>query len=479
MTFLRDHVTEYSSAVGLQERAKVAVKFANLGIEPRFDASQTLTRTVVLPQDGEAGRVTYTLSGNLQASTKEKLTIGKQQLDQLEIGYVPQNIVDHGQISGEVSLTWELPASSFDTSLSGQPAPELGALIDGNLPDAPAEISARLRINYQTQSLLDLSRTDQQRLTFQLRSDNPASVAPAVGDLLHGDLESALRGLGDEAKLTVTNEAIRRDGVNQQHEVGVEFADIIEGKVSLIGNIGLDDITQRRTAAFTGTELAERLFGADRGSAVADPSRSSGESDTLVVVPHNGLNVREAPSADSAKISAFQNGTFVTPTGQEAQDAGGRGWVEVSGLDANDRIVTGWVAAEHVRPHEQGAMDEQGRINPELEERGFTAHTVAEGDTMWDLARRDGVNFRDMLELNRDHLIDPNLIFPGDTVYIPGTGQPVQPVIEPTPSASTPPSNPPVTPPAPRSNSLARQQRTGPVSMASCAITRWSTIRAA
>jgi hypothetical protein len=428
----------------LQERGKIAAKFANLGIEPRLDANQTLTRTVVLPQNGEAGSVTYTLSGNLQASTKEKLTIGKQEIDQLEIGYVPQNIVDHGQLRGEVSMTWELPPEAFDTSLSGQPVPELNALLSGNLPDAPDRISAKLQLDYQTQSLLDLSRTDMQRLSFEVSSDNPANAAPAINDLLSGDLEGSLRGMGDDLTVTVKNEEVRRDGVHQQHEIGIEFADIVEGKVSLIGNVGLDDITDRRTATFTGDQLADRLFGPGETSTVGDPpAPSAPQTETLVVVPRDGLNVREAPSADTGKISAFQNGTFVTPTGQEATDANGRNWVEVSGLDANDRVVQGWVAADYVRPHENGAMDERGRINPELEAQGYEAHTVTEGDTIWDLAHRDGANFRDMLELNRDHLIDPTLIFPGDTVYIPGTGNPVQPPApEPTPPVPTQPSAP-------------------------------------
>jgi hypothetical protein len=64
-----------------------------------------------------------------------------------------------------------------------------------------------------------------------------------------------------------------------------------------------------------------------------------------------------------------------------------------------------------------------------------------------------------MLELNRDHLIDPTLIFPGDTVYIPGTGNPVQPPApEPTPPAPEPTPPVPTQPSAPSSEESATSE---------------------
>ncbi len=146
MTFLRDNVISYTSRGGVQERAKVALKFANLGIEPRLDGNQWLTRTVELAHDGQLARLSYTLSGALDPSTKEKFTVGAQELDQLEIGYVPQTIVDHGQLSGEVGISWDVPADAMDTALSGQPAPELDTLLSGESLGAPDRISAQLQL---------------------------------------------------------------------------------------------------------------------------------------------------------------------------------------------------------------------------------------------------------------------------------------------------------------------------------------------
>ena len=428
MAFLREHVTTYTSAVGAQERLKVAAKFANLGIEPRFDGNQWLTRTVTMPQDGQPGRVTYTLSGELNPSTKEKLTIGQQQFDQLEIGYVPQNIVDHGRLYGEVSMSWDVPADAMGPTVSGQPVPEIDALLNGDFGRAPDEISARFGIDHQTQSLTDLSRTDQRRLSFEVSTRQPdAHVGPVISNMLSGDLEAAFRSMGEDFTVTATNESVRRDGIEQQHEIGVEVADVAEGKVSLIAEIGLSDVTSRQSITSNGNEIADRLWGPqalDAPAPVEEAPEARPDNRQFAVVPPEGLNVRAQPSLDGQKLGAYRHGTFVDATGQRHTDETGRQWMEVRGLDAYDRVTQGWVDASYLQPHAAGGRGGTGRINPDLEAQGYEAHVVQPGDTVWDLAQRDGVNFNEMLRLNQDHLIDPGLIFPGDKVYIPGTGQP-------------------------------------------------------
>ncbi len=151
------------------------------------------------------------------------------------------------------------------------------------------------------------------------------------------------------------------------------------------------------------------------------------QPEQLVVLPHDGLNIRSAPGADSAKNGVFQHGTFLDPTGREAQDAGGGKWLEVTGLDDQDQVKTGWVSGDYVEPHAAGGMDGQGRMDPDLAAQGYRAVTVQPGDTVWSIAQANGADPRETVALNKDHLIDPNLIFPGDKVYIPGTGQPAAP----------------------------------------------------
>lgn len=420
MAFLRDNMVSFSTAVGMQSRIRAALKGANLAIEPRFDNNQTVTRTVELPHDGQPGRLTYTISTEFDPSTMESITLGVQQGDLLEIGLVDANIVDHGGVTNEFNISWDLPPVAFDVSASGRPVPEVGAYLNGEGLGLPDEISGTMQFELQTlRSLADpVSRTDLRQLTLDYSIANPGEHAgPVIDRLFDGDLEGAFRQVGDDASVSAKYETIRRDGFANQPLIGVEFADVLEIKGFMFAELGHDDILTRNSRTFTATDFADRIWGPE----------GQEQPDQYVVVPEIGLNIRSEASADSQNISDFQHGTFVTATGQTQADVSGREWVEVEGLDENDQVVTGWVDGQYLRPHAEGAMDGTGRINPSLEEQGYEEISVQPGDTIWDLAGNNGVEFQDMLRLNQDHIIQPGLIFPGDTVYIPGTGQPVAP----------------------------------------------------
>jgi len=50
-------------------------------------------------------------------------------------------------------------------------------------------------------------------------------------------------------------------------------------------------------------------------------------------------------------------------------------------------------------------------------------HTVVRGDNLWNIARAflgDGRRYREIFELNRDQIQNPNLIFPGQVLRLPG-----------------------------------------------------------
>ena len=47
-----------------------------------------------------------------------------------------------------------------------------------------------------------------------------------------------------------------------------------------------------------------------------------------------------------------------------------------------------------------------------------TSYTVVAGDTLWDIANRYGVTVAELVELN--HLSNPNLIYPGEVLLLPG-----------------------------------------------------------
>lgn len=418
LEFLTSHITGFTTRLGPQDRAKVSAELGNLGLEQRFDANRQITRTVTLPQGDEPGRVTYTVSGELAPSTREKLKTG--------IGpWSVQNIVENGRVRAEVSISYPIDVAQLgSTSPSGKPVPET-ELISGARLGRPDEIAVKITAERMDQPVIDLSRTDFRRLELNATLADPRDNArPVLDRIFDGNLRGAVAESNGALMITRTTEDVARSGVNQQHELGFSEKGL-EASVSLIANIGTDDVSNRQRV-----ELRPEQEPVERPA----PGGSAGEQ--LVVVPRDGLNVREAPSAEAEKKGVLYHGTFVEATGGRETDAHGREWVEVKGRGTDGGEVQGWVAAEHVRTHAEGAMGPAGRVNPKLEEQGYRAVTVRPGDNVWQIARDGGVDFGATMRLNQDHLIDQSLVFAGDKVYLPGTGKPPA---EPEPPRDTAP----------------------------------------
>jgi hypothetical protein len=143
------------------------------------------------------------------------------------------------------------------------------------------------------------------------------------------------------------------------------------------------------------------------------------QTQQLVVLPHEGLNLRSAPGMHAGKLGAFSGGTFVQTAGKTATDAQGNRWVQVNGPVSDRQTMTGWVEAQYVTPHAQGGENATGRIDQTLRGQGHIATTVHPGDTIDGIAGRYGKDPAGAIVVNNGHIIDPNLIFPGDTVYLP------------------------------------------------------------
>ncbi|MFM9272193.1 hypothetical protein ACJ7V3_18345 [Halomonas elongata] len=60
----------------------------------------------------------------------------------------------------------------------------------------------------------------------------------------------------------------------------------------------------------------------------------------------------------------------------------------------------------------------EGRINPDYEGR-YPRVIVESNQTMGGIAVRQGRDIEEVVRLNMDHIIDPNVLFPGDHVYLP------------------------------------------------------------
>ncbi len=434
--WLQGQVTGYGQEVTGQVRGRLEGKLGQFGLEGRLDGNARVIREVTLPQDGQPGTLSYAIEGGVELTAKEKvdltdgLFVGQVFTGRDEFGIVANNIVDVGQVNNRLTLSWDLPDSAF--AGGGQPFPDAQVL--GNEALQPDRVTLSTTAEATIQSPLDPSRTDLVRGTSTISLDNPDQHAMnLINGAMGGDIRGALAGLPQDVQASQTAEIINRDGSQTQTDFGVKLEGIGEAKGSLILELGNDDVVQRTSR--------ETPPPADPTQPVppTDPAQPTAPGQ-VVVVPHDGLNVREAPGGDAERSGVLYHGTFAQPTGQTATDAAGKPWIEVSSTDVNDRPITGWVAEEYTRPHPEGAMDATGRINPDLQASGYREVKVQQGDTVWDIARREGTDFQETVALNQDHLIDPNMIFAGDTVYVPGTGRP--PVTE-TPAEPPPPAQDP------------------------------------
>ena len=98
--------------------------------------------------------------------------------------------------------------------------------------------------------------------------------------------------------------------------------------------------------------------------------------------------------------------------------------VTESAEDGDD--VTVHMVLREFREFVTGRIDEAsmiGRPARERDELPFErTHTVVRGDNLWNLARKflgSGPRYREIFELNRDQIRNPNLIFPGQVLRLP------------------------------------------------------------
>ncbi|TIS80578.1 MAG: LysM peptidoglycan-binding domain-containing protein [Mesorhizobium sp.] len=140
----------------------------------------------------------------------------------------------------------------------------------------------------------------------------------------------------------------------------------------------------------------------------------------LVVTAEGGLNLRTGPSADSSIITVLEPGAFVEQTGGERTTAdAGNVWVPVSEYGSDGQLHEGWVSSDFVSAHQNGDQDENGRINSELDQLGYRWVEAKTGDNMRRIAVSHSVDVTEIVILNMDHIPDPDLIYPGDRIYLP------------------------------------------------------------
>jgi len=122
----------------------------------------------------------------------------------------------------------------------------------------------------------------------------------------------------------------------------------------------------------------------------------------------------------------------IAPSGRLLSDTNMRASLEELGItesaeDGDDLTVTITLREYREYTTTRAVVDEQRVIiegpGRETDNRpsGGT-HTVIRGDTLWGIARAhlgDGRRYREIFELNRDQIQNPNLIFPGQVLRLP------------------------------------------------------------
>lgn len=423
MAFLTDHISGYTTHLdaqaglrfGTEASGIVGELSAGIGINDIADVA----RKVELPKDGQPGQVTYTLALKSKINSNSRVALGPSADEALQVNIGIQTHLDHAVLTKEVSMSWAYDKDEMGPTINGKPYPEVRALLQGQL-GPPENITIRLDDGIKNQADWDLSRADFLNTGIELSVDQPGETsAVALQAALGGDVSQAMDTLGEKACLTITSQRTQRSGFDVQPGAKIKSTGL-GVSASLIIEAGVDDVT-RLDKYVIGGKLPEQpptLPPVEASEPQAVPSNAGAElSDQVVVVPREGLALRDAP--DGQQDSVFFHGTFLNPTGSHKTDAEGQGWTEINGLDVNDRPVTGWVSDAYIAAHPQGAMNDEGRINPDLEAAGYRAYRVADGDNIWDIAAANGCDFQETAALNANHLIDPSLIFEGDVVYLP------------------------------------------------------------
>ena len=439
LQFLKQHITGYSVTIGQQGRGRLEVGLG-LGVhigdvqavaraigQPRLADNTQITIAETLPQNGKPGTVSVTFADklNLDARGVVELKPGLKAGTGYDQGLANQIFDPNiGSATGSVTLTWNLsPAQSKKLADAGHSLP-ITDRVSGSKLAHPDQLTTKIDVqgavpivlqngkwvpsgSLSHETLGDLSVTttfnDPQLALKVLRGagNNPFAVIPTLTSSGHQS----------QTQFDVYDQ----HGLPVQNELGGRINDVGEAKVWLYQQATsehriLNDVSPPPTERKPPTQPKPPLQ--PKPPAPPQPQQ-------LVVLPHDGLNVRVAPGVQAAKLGAFSSGTFVQTTGRTALDAQGRQWVQVTGPDNDRQTVTGWVAAQYVTPHAQGGEDTAGRIDQTLRSRGYTAVTVQPGDTIDGIAARYGRDPARAVVVNNGHIIDPNLIFPGDTVYLP------------------------------------------------------------
>jgi hypothetical protein len=191
----------------------------------------------------------------------------------------------------------------------------------------------------------------------------------------------------------------------------------------------------KKPASTTAPAARGRTGAAPSGASSRAKIRTTSAAQTsrthqVVVTADSGVHERIGPTLGSPIRGTVLAGTLLQATGARVTDRSGQTFAEVSvGRSADGKPLHLWVAAQFLASHPVGAMNATGRFEPSLQKQGYEAVTVGPGDSLALIAARYDANLTEMIRLNEGHILNPRLIYPGDTVYLPKTNTAARPQV--------------------------------------------------
>jgi LysM domain len=440
LTFLKSHVSSSSHTLTVSGNAKVGLSPGDIlaktslvknnpglkdvlnliDVSVKPDESMSLTRTVTNASGVKPATVAYTLGGQVSATYKAgfKIPFGPQGAKgPLKVsGPGPQ---DQDSMQSSVTASYDLKQGDVDH-------PE-AALAHQRRWDKPDQIQLKSVVqsnpNFDGGAVVaykgGVVDTDTATVTLDhpTKSGNLRLFADTLRAGASGDSTTALRDeqrLGSDFSTSeTTTEANRSASPRLSFDPSIGFGDL---KISagINADITTDTVTSSQTSKYP--DIGATTVTPQPQPKPQPPAPPHGQ---YVVTPRLGVNVRQAPSTSAGKTGDILHGSFVVATGGKRADAQGNTWLQVGGTDMAGRPVRGWVEQRYLAAHPDGALSGTGRIDPAKPPVGYVSHVVAPAETVYSIAAANGVTVSDLEDANGRHIIDPNVIFPGDLIYVP------------------------------------------------------------
>ncbi|WP_169712153.1 LysM peptidoglycan-binding domain-containing protein [Paracoccus contaminans] len=383
--------------LGLWKAKPLGVEVKQDGaLEGRKDLNFTARRTYYYQQGDIPPQIIDRMDISRIDSNKEKPLAGKAKLPSNWMGQPSLDVIDDRgsrvvTMSSQISLA---PGTKLTPQVLATAQAKPGTPVDVRLTDLSPDLGPRQMMPFQDGTIQ--GRRDMTRDVWKIDDISRGQAAAVMPLLVLGSVDAAEAAVGRPMKHDQSR--IDRDGYHVQLPFKFGADKVIAAEATLARATGMDDFAgPRKPTAPAPQKLKTRL----------------------VVQPMEGINVRSAPNGE--KIGAYQGTAFLGTWGETRFDAKGQEWQKVVGLSQDDKELVGWVRTDLVRtyPMEMGAMDKVGRINPSVEKGMFRLYKVQDDDSLWNIAKKNGWDFEALLKANKGHVVNPNRIYRGDSIYVP------------------------------------------------------------